>query len=273
MIYYSKTNKYIKQGFCTISSSLCHDPCGVWDHLKSVFNHVVMLNPNVKQLHIISNSPTSQYRNKLNFYLFTKEIVKYFPALASATWNYTKSGQCKGAPDGTGSIIKQSADKAVTEGNDIPDVDALFKVLRERYTGVFVTTASESDITVIEKSLPQRIKPFVGTMKVHQISWCRAKPSSIDARSLSCFKCKPGNKCIHYHIKSHSYQDEMVDNSAIKINSWVAVQSEDEWCSQVREVVEVIDEDIKVNFMIRAGQQSVNITSSSLLKQTASGFL
>ncbi|GBL73012.1 hypothetical protein AVEN_128180-1 [Araneus ventricosus] len=29
-------------------------------------------------------------------------------------------------------IIKQSADKALAEGNDIPDVDALFTVLRER---------------------------------------------------------------------------------------------------------------------------------------------
>ncbi|GBM16736.1 hypothetical protein AVEN_9336-1 [Araneus ventricosus] len=140
-------------------------------------------------------------------------------ALASATWNYTESGHGKGAPGGIGSIIKQSADKALAEGNDIPDVDALFTVMRERCTGVFVTTVSKSDITVIEKSLPQNIKPLVGTMQVHQISWCKAKPSSIDARSLSCFKYKPGDKCIHYHIKSHSYQDEMVDNCAIKVIS------------------------------------------------------
>ncbi|GBM25748.1 hypothetical protein AVEN_242013-1 [Araneus ventricosus] len=197
MIYYNKPNKYIKQGFCTISSSLHHDPCGIWAHLKPIFNHVVMLNPNVKQLHIISDSPTSQYCNKLNFYLFTKEIVKYFPALASSTWNYTGSGHGTGAPDGIGSIIKQSVDKAVTEGNDIPDVDALFTVLRERCTGIFVTTVLESDITVIEKSLPQSIKPLVSTMKVLQISWHKAKPSSIDARSLSCFKC---NQVINVFI-------------------------------------------------------------------------
>ncbi|GBL94286.1 hypothetical protein AVEN_127493-1 [Araneus ventricosus] len=182
MIYYSKLNKYIKQGSCTISSSLRHDPCGIWPNLKPIFNHFVMLNSNVKQLHIISDSPTSQYRNKLNYYLFTKEIVKYFPALASATWNYTESGHGKGAPDGIGSIIKQSADKAVAEGNDILDVDALYTVLRERCTGVFVRTVSESDITVIEKSFPKSIKPLAGTMKVNQISWCKAKPSSTDAR-------------------------------------------------------------------------------------------
>ncbi|GBL55455.1 hypothetical protein AVEN_258391-1 [Araneus ventricosus] len=116
-----------------------------------------MLNPNVKQLHSISDSPTSQYCNKQNFYLFTKETVKYFLALASATWNYTESRHGKGASDGIGSIIKQSADKAVAEGNDIPDVDALFTVPRERCTGVFVTTVSELDINVIEKSLSQSI--------------------------------------------------------------------------------------------------------------------
>ncbi|GBM25030.1 hypothetical protein AVEN_50365-1 [Araneus ventricosus] len=181
------------------------------------------MNPNVKHLHIISDSPTSQYRNKLNSYLFTKEIVKYFPALASPTWNNAESGHGKGAPDGIGSIIKQSADKAVAEGNDIPDVYALFTVLREICTGVFVATVSESYITVIENSLPQSIKPLVGTMKVHQISWCKAKLSSIDARSLSCFKSKTDDKFIRYHFRSHSYQDEMVDNSTIKVNSWVAV--------------------------------------------------
>ncbi|GBN83211.1 hypothetical protein AVEN_15952-1 [Araneus ventricosus] len=47
IIYYSKPNKYIKRGLCTISSSLHHDPCGVWAHLKPIFNHVVMLNSNV----------------------------------------------------------------------------------------------------------------------------------------------------------------------------------------------------------------------------------
>ncbi|CAL1273923.1 unnamed protein product [Larinioides sclopetarius] len=91
-------------------------------------------------------------------------------------------------------------------------------------------------------------------MKVHQISWCKTKPLSIDARSLSCFQCKPDD-CIHYHIKSHSY-DEVVDNYDIGVNNWVAVRFEDEWFPG--EVIEIIGEDIKVNFMIRARQQSVN---------------
>ncbi|CAL1287552.1 unnamed protein product [Larinioides sclopetarius] len=254
MIYYRNPDEYIRQAFCTISSSLRHDPCGVWAHIKSVFDHVLRQNINVKQLHIISDSPTSQYRNKRNFYLFTKELVKYFPALTSATWNYTESGHGKGAPDGIGSVIKQSADKAVAEGNDIPNTDALFKVLKTRCPGVFTTMVSESDINEIEKALPQFIKPLVGTMKVLQISWCKTKPLSIDARSLSCFQCKPDD-CIHYHIKSHSY-DEVVENYDIGVNNWVAVRFEDEWFPG--EVIEIIGEDIKVNFMIRARQQSVN---------------
>ncbi|CAL1293275.1 unnamed protein product, partial [Larinioides sclopetarius] len=111
--------------------------------------------------------------------------------LTSATWNYTESGHGKGAPDGIGSVIKQNADKAVAEGNDIPDTDALFKVLKTRCPGVFTTMVSESDINQIEKALPQFIKPLVGTMKVHQLSWCKTKPLSIDTRSFSGFQCKP----------------------------------------------------------------------------------
>ncbi len=102
MIYYNrKADDYIKQGFCTISSIIfaLFDACATRAHLKPIFNHIVMLNPNVKQMHILSDSSTSQYQNKLNFYLFTREIVKYFPALASATWNYTECGHGKGASE------------------------------------------------------------------------------------------------------------------------------------------------------------------------------
>ena len=83
MIYFINPYEYIKQAFCNISSSLHHDPCGIWAHLKPVFDHVLRQNINVKQLYI-SNSPTSQYHNKLNFYLLTKELIKYFPSLISA---------------------------------------------------------------------------------------------------------------------------------------------------------------------------------------------
>ncbi len=101
MIYCNrKADDYIKQGFCTISSIIfCKHHCATWANLKPIFNNIVMLNRNAKQTHIISNSPTSQYQNKLNFYLFTREIVKYFPALSSAIWNYTESGHGKGAPE------------------------------------------------------------------------------------------------------------------------------------------------------------------------------
>jgi hypothetical protein len=67
IIYYNRKPDEIKQGFCTISSSVRHDPCATWPHLKPIFNLIVMLNSSVKQIYIISDSPTSQYRNKLQF--------------------------------------------------------------------------------------------------------------------------------------------------------------------------------------------------------------
>ncbi|GBN77320.1 hypothetical protein AVEN_86257-1 [Araneus ventricosus] len=129
--------------------------------------------------------------------------------------NYTESGHGKGAPDGIGGIIKQSADKAVAEGNDIPDVDALFTVLRERCTGVFVKTVSESDITVIEKSLPQSINPLVSTMKSASNFMVHSKTFQVLMQDH--FPALNANQVINVFIIT------------LKVNGWVAVRFEYEW--------------------------------------------
>lgn len=124
--------------------SMCHI-----DSFKANFQSCLLLNLNIKQLHITSNSPTSW---------------TYSPKKLENIFNYTESEHCKIAPDGIGSIIKQSAG-----------------TLYSWCIGVFVTIVSESDITAIEKSLPQSSCWYI---KVHQILWCKAKPLSINARSF-----------------------------------------------------------------------------------------
>ncbi|CAH1100723.1 unnamed protein product [Psylliodes chrysocephalus] len=37
-------------------------------------------------------------------------------------------------------------------------------------------------------------------MAIYQLSWSKTNPSVLHARRLTCFKCDPGENCIHYSI-------------------------------------------------------------------------
>ena len=55
--------------FCTVSDSPVHDANGVFAHLRPVITYVKKEHPNIKHIHYVTDSPSSQYRNKTMFYL------------------------------------------------------------------------------------------------------------------------------------------------------------------------------------------------------------
>lgn len=59
------------QAFCSISSSNVHEAPGVWAHLTPVLRHIRDSNPGVDTLHLLTDGPSSQYKNKTSFFLAT----------------------------------------------------------------------------------------------------------------------------------------------------------------------------------------------------------
>ena len=59
---------------CTISDICRHDSSAIFAHLKPVFQYVNKEYPKVKAIHIISYSPSNQYRNRYTIYLFFTQI-------------------------------------------------------------------------------------------------------------------------------------------------------------------------------------------------------
>ena len=57
--------------FTTISESVRYDPPAIWTHLKPVLHDLKIEHPEITDIHFFSHGPTTQYRNKLNFYLFS----------------------------------------------------------------------------------------------------------------------------------------------------------------------------------------------------------
>lgn len=98
--------------FATVSDCLKHGPGAIWAHMDPVLTYVKQLSDSALQtVHFISDGPTTQYRSKTNFYLFSKKIYEY--GFKSGTWNFWESGHGKGAPDGIGAVVKRQSDDLV----------------------------------------------------------------------------------------------------------------------------------------------------------------
>lgn len=215
ILYYfdcSEIEKYKTQAYCTLSENNRHDAAAVWAHLVPLLRFIERNAPQVKHLHIISDSPSSQYRNKKVFYLIPK-LHWHFDNLETVTWNYSESGHGKGAPDGVGGVLKRTADQIVAYGQDIPDIDTLMGHLQQRVPGVLLEVVTDYDIS--EKDLLMQtgsITPFSGCMKTHQVVWNKQQGSKLAMRSLSCTKPEcfsRVNYCPHgHHIAFHKIEND-----------------------------------------------------------------
>jgi hypothetical protein len=116
--------------FSTLSDSTRHDPCAIWSYLMPVLNHLHDRFPEAGILHFISNSPATQYRSKINFYLFCTLLHQLWQSpIGMATWNYPEAGHGKGAPDGVGGLLKRTADRLVSLGSDLPNAVDVYAAL------------------------------------------------------------------------------------------------------------------------------------------------
>ncbi|KAF9424564.1 hypothetical protein HW555_000375 [Spodoptera exigua] len=189
-------NETKAQSFCTASTSLRHDASSVWAHLIPILREVKEILSEVCTIHFVSDSPSAQYRNKKVFYLIS-QLKNYFPNLTCVVWHYCECGHGKGAPDGVGGVLKRSADRLVAFGKDVTDIDSLVQTLKTVVTGVKIEIVQEHEVIEKDELLPKNLKPFPGSMKVHQIVWTKTSTNGLAMRSLSCVE--PG--CLYDTIR------------------------------------------------------------------------
>jgi len=162
--------------------------------------------PHVDTLHVLSDGPTTQYRNKKNLYLLTKLVEA--DNITRATWNFSESGHGKGAADGVGAVVKRTAD--VATGTDLPEANTLFNVLRKQSLKVRLFFILDVDIDAYDAILSSVIlKPVPGTMKLHQVTTARNRPGNISLIYLTCMECNYNTACrpIHFDVGSLEYED------------------------------------------------------------------
>lgn len=187
LYYVSSHNKELTcKSFCTLSKNIKHDASAIWAHLEPVLKMAQDLVPTLTTIHFLSDSPSSQYRNRSIFYMMTR-LKEQVPNLNLITWNYQEAGHGKGAPDGIGAVVKRTADNHVRFGGDVATFEDFVQVVQQNTKNVELIVVAEERIS--EKKIPRNIPAFKGTTQVHQAIWSSSLPFEIALRSLSCFAC------------------------------------------------------------------------------------
>ncbi|KAI4826962.1 hypothetical protein KUCAC02_030392 [Chaenocephalus aceratus] len=100
--------------------------------------------PDINRLHVFSDGPATQYKQKGNFYLLSQEPFK--KGFQAVSWNFFEASHGKGAPDGGGSTLKRSADRIVKHGEDIPNAETMFHQLKKSGTSVELFLVGEEEV-------------------------------------------------------------------------------------------------------------------------------
>lgn len=117
------------------------------------------------RLHIFSNGPAIQYKQKGNFYLFSTQLAKR--GIKYATWNFHESGHGKGAPDGIDGVLKRTANAKVLQGHDIPDAKCFLQTLQNENLNISLYYVPPKDIDVIREANPQSSPKYHETTPDH----------------------------------------------------------------------------------------------------------
>lgn len=187
-VLYKKNEK--PKPICTISAVNEHGPGAIWAHLDPILVNINTTATQVKKIHVFSDGPTTQYRQKHNFYLFTKRLSDYG---FEGTWNFFEAAHGKGAADGVGGAVKRKLDQCAAHGQDISSAEEAFTYLRDNIN-IEVHLVSASKILHISNMIPDNVIALKGTMKVHQVIYTAKDKQNITYRALTCI-CKKDDNC------------------------------------------------------------------------------
>lgn len=160
-----------------------------WADLLPLLRHLKASFPSFIHLHFLSDEPTTQYRNKINFFLASSLL--FDEGFTGCTSNFFEAGHSQGPADAVGGFLKRTADAVVNCGADISTVDQLFDALPSK-TSVKLFKYEEDDNSKIEKLAHDSLKPLAGTMTIHQLQMLSR--FNLSVRNMSCF-CEAPNPC------------------------------------------------------------------------------
>ena len=167
---------------CYVSDVTDHTAPMVFAILKQIVTLAKQTVPELKYIHYLSDSPSSQYRNKHLMYIIAQHDKMFG---IPCTWTYFESGHGKGPCDGIGGSSKRLADLAVkTDKASIRCAQDFADWGNKSSKKVQYSVVSQSDYIVAKNEINLfNAKPVPGTMSTHAV---QTSENGVVCRKTSC---------------------------------------------------------------------------------------
>lgn len=170
VMYYKLESGLLHQSYVAISDDVTHNSTSVFAILHQVVPKIKERVPNVKKINYLTDSPTSQYRNKTIF-----QVVSYHDGDfgLGCRWFYLEAGHGKGPCDGLGASVKRSASTAIFQQKaTIQSADDFYLWASEQQKCIEYLFVSKEDCSRAKITIEHRetgLKRVIGTMKIHAV--------------------------------------------------------------------------------------------------------
>ena len=139
--------------------------------------------PRLEHVHVISDSPSSQYRN-MHVCNFLRESLDMYNI--KVTWNWLEAGHGKGPCDGVGGGLKTLADRLVKTSGAVQNAEDFMEQVSVETKKVHLLYAGEKEVEASKTLMKSwSKKPVHGLMKAHQATFHRG---AIFIRPTSCYE-------------------------------------------------------------------------------------
>ncbi|CAG2223343.1 unnamed protein product [Mytilus edulis] len=183
------------KSFVFVSDEPGHNSSTVYAFIKDLIPKILQIAPGTKAVHYITDSPTSQYRNKYIFHLVTLHGMLFDGITAS--WHYFEAGHGKGPCDGVGGTAKRLADMAVRQQKVVIQTPVDFfnwgkSQETSNITYIFVPKSKcQSANNEMKEWNAVAVK---GTMELHAVVPITRNVISIRNTSCFCLLCFSGGR-------------------------------------------------------------------------------
>jgi hypothetical protein len=116
VIYFPSKHNKSHKSIVGVSEVLSHNSSMVYAMIQQLVPMIKEHYSGLTHIHYLTDSPTSQYRNKAIFQLVCDHADEFG---VSATWDYLEAGHGKGPCDGLGGSVKRAADMSVRQGKAV----------------------------------------------------------------------------------------------------------------------------------------------------------
>ena len=171
------------KSFAGITEETAHTAPTTVAFIKALISNAKVLVPGLTCIHFLSDSPSSQFRNK--------RICKFMRMLStligiSLTWTWMESGHGKGPCDGAGGSLKKAADNVVKSNQVIRSREEFWNVMEQRNLQITLIQISREAIQdIANEMLTWEDDKVDGIMKLHIFVNVDGKSM---VRETPCFK-------------------------------------------------------------------------------------